>query len=78
MTINDVLFKAILSMDSYNRGYGAGIKLGTEEDITTIGGALVVQQSDTGEKNQRGQIRLKRFCPVHHGFIRVYSCPFVA
>ena len=27
MTINDTLFKAILSMDAYNRGYGAAIDL---------------------------------------------------
>lgn len=27
---SDILFKAILAMDSYNRGYDAGIKFGTE------------------------------------------------
>jgi hypothetical protein len=45
--MNPVIFKAILSMDSYNRGYGSGIEL-NDNDIgnatiaeTTIDGIIV-------------------------------------
>jgi hypothetical protein len=50
MTIGKDLFLAILSMDSYNRGYGAGIAdngandpdgLGEDQGISKIGGATV-------------------------------------
>lgn len=37
MAINDTLFKAILAMDSYNRGYGEGVRL----TGTQIGSALI-------------------------------------
>lgn len=44
------LFKAILAMDSYNRGYGAGIKL--SEPVASvgqkIGNTTVIAQSDCG------------------------------
>jgi Lipase (class 3) len=46
MTISDKdLFMAILSMDSYNRGYGAGITL---PETTGIGGASILTLSDLG------------------------------
>lgn len=32
--MNPNLFKAILAMDSYNRGYGASIKFGSLKDNT--------------------------------------------
>ncbi len=49
MAINPILFKAILSMDVYNRGYGAAIKFGTAPDIadsveygeTSVGKAVI-------------------------------------
>lgn len=41
------LFLAILSMDSYNRGYGQGVKdLDVEIGITKIGNATIDRQSD--------------------------------
>ena len=41
------LFLAIFSMDSYNRGYGQGIKdLDVEIEMTKIGNATIYQQSD--------------------------------
>ena len=45
MTISQDLFLAILSMDSYNRGYGAGIVLPDEEG-TMIGSASINVASD--------------------------------
>lgn len=55
MTISKELFLAILSMDAYNRGYGAGIADGGEGDTdglgdshgTQIGTATVDQASDS-------------------------------
>lgn len=48
MAINPTLFKAILSMDAYNRGYNAGIKFGnstadysTDTSRTQIGTATI-------------------------------------
>ncbi len=44
--MNDLVFKAILAMDSYNRGYNAGI-----EDLggvsSNLGNAIIIRQSDT-------------------------------
>ena len=45
MTISKDLFLAILSMDSYNRGYGAGIELPDAVD-TQIGGAKIKKTSE--------------------------------
>ncbi len=45
MTISKDLFLEILSMDSYNRGYGAGIVLPDEEG-TMIGSASINVASD--------------------------------
>ncbi|AXX98822.1 hypothetical protein [Profundibacter amoris] len=45
MTISKDLFLAILSMDSYNRGYGAGIELSDAVD-TQIGGAKISKTSE--------------------------------
>ena len=42
---NDVM-KAILSMDSYNRGYSEGINLGVQVGVTQVGYAVVIQQSN--------------------------------
>ncbi len=47
MAISDRLLKAILSMDSYNRGYGTGINLPTTLGATKIGNATILAQSDT-------------------------------
>jgi hypothetical protein len=41
MTISKDLFLAILSMDAYNRGYGAGLNLSG----TSIGNASISQTS---------------------------------
>jgi hypothetical protein len=45
MTISNDLMLAILAMDSYNRGYGAGIDLGANSDTagTRIGTATVTK-----------------------------------
>jgi hypothetical protein len=49
--MNRDLFLAILSMDSYNRGYGFGIKdLGGLQ--TYIGKAKLVQESDVEEHSE--------------------------
>lgn len=47
MTMNTELFKAILAMDSYNRGYGQGINFGINTDAVgiTIGNATVLNNS---------------------------------
>jgi hypothetical protein len=37
MTISKDLFLAILSMDAYNRGYGAGIADGDDSDLDGLG-----------------------------------------
>lgn len=46
MTISPELFTAILSMDSYNRGYNAGIENGGQSGIDGLGetGGLATQQ----------------------------------
>lgn len=36
MTINSTLFKAILSFDSYNRGYDAFLKFGNEAGNNSV------------------------------------------
>jgi len=41
------VFKAILAMDAYNRGYAEGIALPSVVNSTRIGNALIVNQSDT-------------------------------
>jgi hypothetical protein len=48
MTISKDLFLAILSMDSYNRGYGEGIKL----TGNTIGSATISSQSDIANDSE--------------------------
>lgn len=45
--MNTNLFKAILAMDSYNRGYGEGITLPVALNTTKIGNATIISQSDT-------------------------------
>lgn len=47
MAINSELFKAILAMDSYNRGYDAGIEFGQNSDAIgiKIGNATVAKNS---------------------------------
>lgn len=45
MTISKDLFLAILSMDSYNRGYNAGINFGPGSDGAPIGNATVSRTS---------------------------------
>jgi hypothetical protein len=44
--MNEDVFRAILAMDSYNRGYNAGI---TGLSGTQIGNATVSTQSDSSE-----------------------------
>ena len=48
MTVSKELLYAILAMDSYNRGYDEGIT-GLGAIGSSIGGAILVQQSDTQE-----------------------------
>lgn len=36
MTISDDLFRAILAMDVYNRGYNAGVDLGPASDVAGV------------------------------------------
>ena len=49
MTISDDLFRAILAMDAYNRGYGAGINFGPGSDTngTQIGNATISGNAET-------------------------------
>lgn len=56
MTISKELYLALLSMDAYNRGYGAGVADGGEADTDGLGGigshignATVIRQSYTEE-----------------------------
>lgn len=53
---NSPLFQAILSMDSYNRGYGAALEL----TGTAIGSATIIQDSiDLGfKRNENGELIL--------------------
>lgn len=46
MAISDDLFLAILSMDSYNRGYGTGLE-GLGGVGSQIGNAKIIDQSET-------------------------------
>lgn len=50
--MNANLFKAILAMDSYNRGYGEGIKLPVVLNTTKLGNATIASQSDTTATGQ--------------------------
>jgi Ca2+-binding RTX toxin-like protein len=45
--MNNELFKAILAMDSYNRGYDEGIILPPSINPNNIGMAVVIKESDT-------------------------------
>jgi len=56
MTISDELFKAILSMDSYNRGYEAGINFGTNSDINGVklGNATILKTKGDAEAKDAG------------------------
>jgi hypothetical protein len=48
MTMNQSVFRSILAMDSYNRGYGAGVRItpaGTSPINTGIGTATIVNDS---------------------------------
>jgi hypothetical protein len=49
MSISSNLFLAILAMDSYNRGYGAGIQLDAAQ--TKIGTALLGLQSSSNQNS---------------------------
>ncbi|MBK9584509.1 MAG: hypothetical protein KA099_09420 [Alphaproteobacteria bacterium] len=42
MTINGNLFKAILAMDSYNRGYDGAVQLDVVLNSTKIGDATII------------------------------------
>ena len=46
MTINPTLFKAILSMDAYNRGYDRAINLDAVLNTTQIGTAIITTSRD--------------------------------
>tara|TARA_Y100000031_G_scaffold103586_1_gene113847 strand:- start:70060 stop:76224 length:6165 start_codon:yes stop_codon:yes gene_type:complete len=56
MPINNTLMNAILSMDSYNRGYGAGIQLDVDangESINqSLGKAIITFESDIQEGSE--------------------------
>ena len=49
--MNNILFNAILSMDSYNRGYNAGIRFGNLPDgesqtiLEQLGNAIIITDS---------------------------------
>ncbi len=53
MSISKELFLAILSMDAYNRGYGAGIADGGKEDIDGLGriGSHIATATVTSDNN---------------------------
>lgn len=51
--MNRDLFLAILAMDSYNRGYGAGVNLPTR--VTHIGRAEILPDSEQRPQITRGQ-----------------------
>lgn len=61
MSISKELFLAILSMDAYNRGYGAGIADGGEDDVdglgrvgSHIGTATVVSDNNSTDAQTAG------------------------
>ena len=52
MTISKDLFLALLSMDAYNRGYGAGLTVeGSDAIGTQIGDATIIGRSSSDEKS---------------------------
>lgn len=51
MTINKTLMNAILTMDSYNRGYDGAIALNTVLNTTKIGDATIINNSTTAFGN---------------------------
>ena len=52
MTISKDLFLALLSMDAYNRGYGAGLTVeGSDAIGTQIGAATIIGRSSSYEKS---------------------------
>lgn len=42
MTMNDTVFRALLAMDSYNRGYDAGIDFGQDPENQTLGNSTII------------------------------------
>ena len=69
MDINDPVFQAILSMDSYNRGYKAGLVIGTNQV-----GKATVGLTDGGDQAEAKPplmqiLRAQRNEPVGPGFV---------
>lgn len=56
MAMNIELFKAILAMDSYNRGYNAGISFGAGSDNqgVKVGNATVFRNKGDAEAQAQG------------------------
>ena len=56
MTISKDLFLALLSMDAYNRGYGAGVDLGQNSDKsgTLLGSATILKSKGDQEAQDAG------------------------
>jgi hypothetical protein len=49
MSFNSSVFRAILAMDSYNRGYGAGVSGLSQANETRIGTAKIIKNGDDAE-----------------------------
>ncbi|MCH3014575.1 hypothetical protein K3W98_14770, partial [Listeria monocytogenes] len=49
MTINSDLFLAILALDSYNRGYRQGIAGLSSQSGTSLGNAIIYQDSQSAD-----------------------------
>ena len=65
--MNDIIWKALLAMDAYNRGYGEGITLPAEEGVTQIGNAIIFDQSDVDENTDGVNIGFYALAYTYNG-----------
>ncbi len=56
MTVSNELFMAILAMDAYNRGYGAGLAV----DGTSVGDAVIIAAQDLTDNAKIFQVIRER------------------
>lgn len=67
MTLQPELFKAILAMDAYNRGYDEGIELPVILNNTQIGNAIIASQIDSTEGSAARNIGFYALAYAYNG-----------